>query len=277
MRIIADSTCDLDQELAKRYDIEIVPLTVILKDRQYKDRLEIETQQLFDYVKVFNELPKTSPVSVAGFVEAFQGNDEIVYISISSKLSECYQNAIQAVKELGAEKRIHVIDSLSLTTGTGLLVLRAAELRNLGMSAAEIEEKIKALVPKVRIAILLDTLEYVRKGGRCSAVTAIVSNVLNIHPILEAHPDGTLGVKEKIGGSRSKALQALINIYERDLENIDLRRVSITHTGCPQDAFWMKGELRNTSQPAEILINTAGGVVSSHTGPNGIAIMYILK
>jgi DegV family protein with EDD domain len=278
MRIIADSTCDLGRELTDLYNIEVLPLTVSMNDRKYKDGLEINTQQLFDYVKAFGDLPVTSPISVADFVQAFEGEDEIVYISISSKLSGCYQNACEAVMQLGAAQRIHVIDSLNITTGMGMLVIKAAEMRNLGMNAAQIEEKVKTLVAKVRIAILIDTLEYLYKGGRCSAATNVVSNILKIRPILEVHPDGTLGVRERINGPRSKALQALLDGYKRDLAGIDMSRLFITHTGCLPDAYWLKGEMVHSSiQPKEIHINTAGAVISSHTGPNGIAIMYLLK
>ena len=276
MRIITDSTADLDRILTDLYNIEVLPLTVTMGDRQYKDGLEIETQQIFDYVKAFGEIPVTSPVSVADFVNAFEGDEEIVYICISSKLSACFQNATQAAEQVG-RNRIHIIDSHSMTTSTGVLALRAAEMRDLGVSAVEIEETLTALVPKIRIAVLLDTLDYVRKGGRCSAVTAIVGNILKIRPILEARPDGTIGIRERINGPRSKALMALVDGFKRDLAKIDLRRMFITHTGCPQDVHWVKSELLRASNPEEIHVNIAGAVVSSHTGPNGIAIIYQLK
>jgi DegV family protein with EDD domain len=276
MRIITDSTADLDRKITDLYNIEVLPLTVSMNDRQYKDGLEINTQQLFDYVKAFGELPVTSPVSVPEFVQAFQGEEEIVYICISSKLSECFHNATLAAEQVGRD-RIHIIDSLSMTSSTGALALRAAEMRNLGMGAADIEERLNAQVPKLRIAVLLDTLDYVYKGGRCSAVTAIVGNLLKIRPILESRPDGTISIREKINGPRSKALLAMINGFKRDLANIDLSRVFITHTGCPQDVYWLKGELIRVGQPEEIQINTAGAVIASHTGPNGVAIIYQLK
>jgi DegV family protein with EDD domain len=277
IRIFADSTLDLDIELRHSYNIEVIPLTVTMKDRQYKDGLEIDTQQLFDYVRKYGTLPVTSAITTEEFVRAFEGQDEIIYISISSKLSECYQNAIEAVRQLGAENRIHVIDSLNITTGTGILVLRAAEMRNFGLRAAEIEERVQALVPKVRIAVLIDTLEYLRKGGRASTVNALVSNILKIRPILQVNPDGTLGVREKVNGPRIKAIQALIDGFKRDVENMDSRWVFITHTGCLQDAYWLRGVLRGPGNSEEIRLTMAGAVIASHTGPNGIAVIYLLK
>ena len=277
IRIFADSTLDLDIDLRHLYNIEVIPLTVTMKDRQYKDGLEIDTQQLFDYVKKYGELPVTSAITTEDFIRAFQGQDEIIYISITSKLSECYKNATEAVRQLGAENRVRVIDSLSITTGTGILVLRAAEMRNFGLTAAEIEERVLALVPKVRIAVLIDTLEYLRKGGRASTVTALLSNILKIRPILQVNPDGTLGVREKISGPRIKAIQALIDGFKRDADNMDSRWIFITHTGCLQDAYWLRGELHAPGHSEEIKLITAGAVVASHTGPNGIAIIYLLK
>jgi DegV family protein with EDD domain len=277
MRIITDSTSDISQELIDLYNIEILPLTVTMGDRHYKDGVDINTESLFSYVKAFGELPETSAAPVEAFTEMFTGTDEIVYISLSSKLSESYNNASQAVQVLGAADRIHLIDSLNLSAGIGLLVVRAAELRNLGLSADEIEQHIRGMIPKVRIAVLIDTLEYLHKGGRCSAVTNIVSNVLKIRPILQVNPEGTLGIREKIGGPRNKAIQALIEGFKRDVQNLDQRRVFITHTGCQSDAYYLRGELRAVGQPDEIHIMTAGAVISSHTGPNGIAIMYMLK
>jgi DegV family protein with EDD domain len=276
MRILTDSTCDLDRKLTDLYNIEVLPLTVIMNDRHYKDGLEIDTQQIFDYVKAFGDIPVTSPVSVEDFARAFQGEDEIIYICISSKLSECHKNATLAAAELGGS-RIRIIDSLSMTTSTGSLALRAAEMRNLGMRASEIEAKLLAMVPRIRIAVLLDTLDYVYKGGRCSAVTAIVGNLLKIRPILEARPDGTINIREKVNGPRAKALLALVDGFKRDLANIDLSRVFITHTGCPQDVYWLKGELLRVGNPEEIQVSIAGAVIASHTGPNGIALIYQLK
>ncbi len=277
IRIFADSTLDLDVDMRHLYNIEVIPLTVTMKGRPYKDGLEIDTQQLFDYVKDYGELPVTSAVTTEDFIQAFKGEDEIIYISISSKLSECYQNATKVVRQLDAGNRVRVIDSLNITTGTGMLVLRAAEMRNFGLNAAEIEERVKALVPKVRIAVLLDTLEYVHKGGRCSSTTALVSNILKIRPILQVNPDGTLGIREKISGPRSKAIQALIEGFKCDVPNMDTRQVFIAHTGCYQDAYVLRGELRGPGHIEEISIISAGAVIASHTGPNGLAVIYLLK
>jgi fatty acid kinase fatty acid binding subunit len=193
IRIIADSTSDLGSDLIQRHHIEIVPLTVILKEKQYKDGQDIQTQQLFEYVKQYGELPKTSAVSVAEFVQAFQGSDEIIYIGISSQLSASFHNAELAVREMGA-KNIHLVDSLNLSTGIGLLVLKAAELRDAGKSADEITDALRSAIATVRTSFVVDTLEYLYLGGRCSAITNLAGSVLQIRPVIEVRPDGTLGV-----------------------------------------------------------------------------------
>jgi fatty acid kinase fatty acid binding subunit len=276
IRIIADSTSDLGSDLIRSHQIEIVPLTVILKEKQFKDGQDIQTPQLFDYVKQYGELPKTSAVSVAEFVQAYKGSDEIIYIGISSQLSASFHNAELAVREMEATN-IHLVDSLNLSTGIGLLVLKAAELRDAGKSATEITQVVQSLVPSVRSSFVVDTLEYLYLGGRCSAITNLAGSVLQIRPVIEVRPDGTLGVKEKVRGSRARALQSLVEGYKRDLQRIDPHRVFITHTGCPQDAAWLEGELRKLSQPEEICITTAGAVIASHCGPNTIGILYLQK
>lgn len=276
IRIITDSTADLGIDLAKRFNIEIVPLTVILGDQQFKDGQDIQTGQLFDYVTSHGELPKTSAISVAEISNVFRGTDEIVYVSISSKLSASFSNATLAAKELGLP-RIHLVDSLNLSTGTGLLAIRAAELRDEGKSATEIAVTLRKDTARVRSSFTVDTLEYLYLGGRCSAVTNLAGSVLHIRPVIAVKPDGTLGVKAKVRGSRAKALQSIIDSYDHDRIDIDYHRVFITHTGCDDDAAFLETEIRKLSHPEEICITTAGAVIASHCGPNTIGILYMLK
>jgi DegV family protein with EDD domain len=276
IRIITDSTADIGIDLAKRFDIEVVPLTVILGDQQFKDGQDIQTQQLFDYVKLHGELPKTSAISVAEIGKVFRGTDEIVYVSISSKLSASFAHASLAARERGLP-RIHLVDSLNLSTGTGLLAIRAAELRNAGKSATEIGVTLRKDVARVRSSFTIDTLEYLYLGGRCSAITNLAGSVLHIRPVIEVKPDGTLGVKDKVRGSRARALQSILDSFDHDRIDIDYHRVFITHTGCDDDAAFLETEIRKMSHPEELCITTAGAVVASHCGPNTIGILYMLK
>jgi DegV family protein with EDD domain len=276
IRIITDSTSDLGIDLAKRFDVEVIPLTVILGDQQFLDGQDIQTEQLFGYVKVNNQLPKTSALSVGEIGTVFRGTDEIVYISVSSQLSASFANATLAAREMGLP-RIHLVDSLNLSTGLGLLVLRASELRNAGKSATEIGVILRHDVARVRSSFTVDTLEYLYLGGRCSAITKLAGSTLHIRPVIEVKPDGSLGVKAKIRGSRAKALQYLLDSFDHERIDIDYHRIFITHTDCVDDAAFLETEIRKMCHPEEICITTAGAVVASHCGPKTIGILYMLK
>lgn len=276
IHILTDSTADLGKDSAAEFGVEVIPLTVTLGENAYLDGLEIDQQKLFDLVAHTGVLPKTAAPSVGEFVRFFDRDGESVFIGISSKLSATIQNARLAAAEKG-EGRVRVIDSLNLSTGIGLLVLRAAELRAAGRSAAEIEQEILACVPKVRTSFIIDTMEYLYKGGRCSALQALAGSVLKIHPIIEVRADGTLGVKGKARGLREKGLQMMLDDFAADLERLDRRRVFVTHTACPEDAEFLKQEIIRLAAPDEVRITLAGSVISSHCGPRTIGILYLLK
>ncbi|MEZ0396244.1 MAG: DegV family protein [Anaerolineales bacterium] len=276
LHILTDSTADLGSDLAAEFGVDVIPLTVTLGENAYLDGVEIDQQKLFDLVAQVGTLPKTAAPSVGEFARFFERDGESIFIGISSNLSATIQNARLAAAEKG-EGRVRVIDSLNLSTGIGLLVLRAAELRAAGRSAAEIEQDILACVPKVRTSFIIDTMEYLYKGGRCSALQALAGSVLKIHPIIEVRADGTLGVKGKARGSRERGLQMMLDDFAADLERLDRRRVFITHTACPQDAEFLKQEILRLAAPDEVRITLAGSVISSHCGPATIGILYMLK
>lgn len=276
LHILTDSTADLGKDLAAEFGVDVIPLTVTLGENAYLDGIEIDQQKLFDLVAQTGILPKTAAPSVGEFVRFFERDGESVFIGISSKLSATIQNARLAVAERG-DGRVRVVDSLNLSTGIGLLVLRAAELRDAGRSAAEIEQDILACVPKVRTSFVIDTMEYLYKGGRCNALQALAGSVLKIHPIIEVRPDGTLGVKGKARGLREKGLQMMLDDFAADLERLDRRRVFVTHTTCPEDAEYLKQEIIRLAAPDEVRITLAGSVISSHCGPATIGILYMLK
>lgn len=274
--IMTDSTADLGGGIAQNHRIAVIPLAVNLDGRTYKDGVEIDQQRLFELIARGGKLPTTAAPSVGEFLTFFQQAEEGIYISISSKLSASYQNACLAARELGGS-RVRVIDSLNLSSGIGLLALRAADFRDEGLSLDEIEQKIRSLVPCVRTAFILETLDYLYKGGRCNALQALASSVLKIRPLIYVQPDGTLGVGEKNRGKRVKALETLLERFAKQVEQIDLRRVFVTHAACPEDAAYLAEKLRQIASPDEVLINEAGSVISSHCGPGTIGILYLLK
>lgn len=276
VRIITDSTADLGNELLSQYRIEMIPLYVLMEEQSYLDGVNISLEDLFRSVQQTGQLPKTSAASIGDFVRYFNGVDDIVYIGISSQLSATIKNATIATQTLGKEN-VYIVDSLNLSTGIGMLVLRAAELRDEGKPAQEISEAIKALVPKVRTSFIIETLDYLYKGGRCTALQNLMSSLLSIRPIIAVRPDGTLGVKAKTRGTRRKGLMELVRDFEEHLDEIDLHRVFITHTGCTADAEFLKSELLSRAQIEEVLITTAGSVIASHCGPDTIGILYMVK
>lgn len=274
--IITDSTADLGPEIAAQYDVRVIPLNVTLAGKTYKDGMDLNQQKLFELVKQHNELPKTSAPSVGEFTEMFKQAGECVFVGISSKLSATIQNALLAAKSF-PEGTVRVVDSLNLSTGIGLLALRAAEMRDTGKSAAEIEKVLLDSISKVRTSFVIDTMDFLYKGGRCTALQAIAGSVLKIHPIIEVRGDGTLGVKEKARGVRLKGLQAMLDDFAAHLPELDRGRVFVTSTGGPEDIDFLVSEVKRLASPDEVLVTRAGSVISSHCGPDTSGILYFVK
>lgn len=276
VKIIADSCCDLSPELINKFDIEIIPLNVLVNGQNYLDGLELSPEQLFEAVKASGELPKTSAPSVAAFTQVFEKYPEFIYISISSKLSASYQSAAIALESLSGVKG-RLIDSLNLSTGIGLLVLRAAELAQSGKSLDEITTTLEALIPGVNSSFVIDTLDYLYMGGRCSSMEHVIGSILKIRPVIEVRMDGTLGVREKVSGSRKKGLNALLDNFAKHKDAIDPSRIFITHTVCPEDALYLRSEIEKILPIKEICTTDAGATIASHCGPNTIGILFLTK
>lgn len=274
IHITTDSCADLSPELIARYQIRAIPLQVLVNGRNLRDGVTVSTPELFQSVEQSGELPKTSAPSVADFVEFFRADDEVIFIGISAQLSATLQSACIAAEQL-LPQHIHIIDSLNLSTGHGLLAVHAAETRDAGASAEEIVAEIHRRIPRVRTSFIIDTLDYLHKGGRCSAMEAVVGSLLKIRPVIEVRADGTLGVKNKVRGSRKKALDSMLAEFKSHLPNVDLTRVFVTHTGCDEDALFLKSELLKLAPIQEVCITIAGATVASHCGPNTIGIIFL--
>jgi DegV family protein with EDD domain len=276
IQILSDSCSDLTRDLLKKHQISILPLNVFIDNQTFHDGEDISIEKLFQKVSDTGELPKTSAPSLMEFNTFFSPVDHGIYIGISSELSATMNVAIESVNTF-VKKDIRLVDSKNLSTGIGLLVLKAAELRDQGLNLDEIEKEIRDSVPKVRTAFVINTLEYLYKGGRCSAMENIMGSLLHIRPIINVRPDGTLGVKEKISGSRNKALNALLTDFDRNKANIDLHRVFITHSCCEADAETLRKSLLEMAPIEETCITVAGATIASHCGPATIGILYLLK
>ena len=275
-QIITDSTADLSKELIERHHLNIIPLSVILDNKVYRDGEDINTQTLFEIVDKVGSLPKTAAPTVIEFIEAFSKPEKILYIGISSALSACFQNATLASQEFETDHYI-LIDSHNLSTGIGMLAIYANELRQKGYSIDAVQAEIIARIPKVHTSFVIDKFDYLYMGGRCTAMQSIVGSILNIRPVIEVKHDGTLGIKDKIRGSRRKALDSMVIGFKKDLDHVDLHRIFITHTGCYDDAAYLEAQIRNICTPDEICLTVAGSVIASHCGPNTIGILYMSK
>ena len=276
VKIIADSCCDLSPELIEKFEIEIIPLSVFINNQNYLDGVEISAAELFEAVRKSGSLQKTSAPPVAAFCDVFQKYPEFISFSISSKLSASYQSASIAKQSLPNVKGI-LIDSLSLSTGIGLLVLAAAEMAQKNESLEQIMAKINPLIPKTNASFVIDTLDYLYMGGRCSSMEHVVGSLLKIRPVIEVKKDGTLGVKEKVSGSRKKALNLMLENFAKNKESIDPTRVFITHSACPNDAAFLYDEIKKIMNIQNLYITEAGSTIASHCGPNTIGILYLNK
>jgi DegV family protein with EDD domain len=274
--ILTDSTADLGADLAYRRDIGVIPLAVNIGGHSFKDGVDVRPARLFSLVDQYGELPKTSAPSVPDYAQAFADGGDSVYVGISSQLSSSVQNALLASRDLPPGRAL-VVDSFSLSTGIGLLALRAADLRDQGVTAAEIEATLLAAVPKLHVSFAIDTLRYLHMGGRCSALQSLVGSVLQVRPVIDVRPDGTLGVKAKTRGPRRRALQTMLDDLSANLAALDRDRVCITHAGCPDDAAFLAEEVQRMASPREVLVTEAGAVISSHCGPGCVGILYLTR
>lgn len=279
IKIFADSTCDLSPELIKDNNISIIPLNVTFGDDTYKDGIDISTTELYEKVQEFNQLPKTSAPPPGVIKEAFapyieEGYD-IIYISLSSQISATYQNALLAAG-MFPEDRVLVIDSKNLCTGIGILVMKAVDFLKQGLSAKEIAKKIYDLTPYVEIEFVVDTLDYLYKGGRCSSVQKFAGGLLKIRPSIKV-VDGKVVPAKKFRGKREKMLKDFVENALKAKGDIDDKRVFVSHSQGEESAKFLKERLEQELKVEEVLVTEAGCVISSHCGPNTVAIVYIRK
>ena len=276
--ITADSTCDLPQELKERYDIRTIPLTILLGDESYLDGVGFTAQDIYTRYHEDGTLPKTSAPGIQQFLDFFtpilEEGCEIVHLDISAELSSSYNNACIAASELGG---VHVVDSRMLCTGIALLAIEGAECRDAGMSAAEIAAHLESLIDKVDTSFVLDTLEFMWKGGRCSAVSALGANLLRLKPALEMK-DGKLSIYKKYRGS----IQSVYRQYVKErLASVEIRpgHIFLTDSGeVPEETLReLRDIIREAVPDAEIHSAKAGCTITSHCGPKTLGVLFIRK
>lgn len=279
IRICSDSTCDLSEEIADRYGITIIPLHILLGEREYRDRIEISQDEIFRWADENKTTPKTSAVSyedAEGIIKPIvDAGDEAILFTISGFMSTTFNVFNMVAEDLGAKDRVHVIDSMNLSTGIGLLVVEAAIMAKEGYSAAEIIREVEWLRPKVRASFVIDTLTYLARGGRCSSVAALTGGLLKIHPKIIV-TDGSMEVSKKYRGPIKKVVMDYVKDMHYALLGARPARVFITHTSSDRE---LVGEVRDYLESLnyfdEICETHAGGVISSHCGPGTLGVLFI--
>ena len=278
IKISSDSTCDLSAELVERYDVHIVPLSVSKDGVFYRDGLEITPQDIFDHVSSGGGVCSTAAVNMDEYQHIFEGLrrdcDAVIHFTISSELSCCYQNACLAAQEVPG---VYVIDAENLSTGIGQLVLEASIMAREGAAPEEIVEKINTMKKKLDVSFVIDTLEYLYKGGRCSSLAALGANLLSLKPCIEV-VDGKMRVGKKYRGSLEKCLEKYIRERLADVDSLDLHRIFVTHSNMDQATVDRIQAVVESCAPFEEILQTkAGCTISCHCGPNCLGILFFRK
>ena len=273
--ITADSTADLPPDLIERYDIHIIPLTVILGDDSYLDGVDIAPEKMYERYHTVGILPKTAAPSVQAFKDFFGpiivSGAEIVHLDISSELSNAYNAARLAAAEM---ENVYIVDSRSLCCGIALLAIEGAECRDRGMSACEIAKHLSVLTEKVSASFVLDTLEFIWKGGRCSAVAALGANLLNIKPALEVR-DGVLIIGRKYRGNYEHIVKNYCKDVLEEFDTPDLSVAFVTYTTAADEIVKYAVDLVKGRGFKTVYVTRAGGTITSHCGEDCLGILYI--
>ena len=278
IKIIADSTADLPKELLEKYDIQVIPLSVTLGENTYKDGAEICAQDIFNFYNENKILPKTSAVSVLEYTEVFthwvEKGYDVIHFTISSTMSACYQNACIAAVELG---HVWSIDSANLSSGIGLQVVLAAELAAKGESAEVIARDIAEAKTRVDASFILNQLEFLHKGGRCSGVAALGANLLKLKPCIEVH-EGSMKVAKKYRGAYEKCALEYIRDRLEGNDNIESNIIFLTYTGVEEKLLKeIEKEIKKYHKFHTIIVNQAGSTITGHCGPGTFGILYFRK
>ncbi len=278
IRITTDSTCDLGESIQKR-GIGVVPLSVIVGPKTYKDGIDIVPQDIFSYVAKTDELPKTAAPSIGDYEDFFrpyvENGDTVIHFNISSKSSSSYSSAVGAAKLFG--DKVHIVDSKALSSGQGLLVMKACDLAEEGKSAEEIVNTVNFLRDKVNTSFIPDRLDYLFKGGRCSRMQMYGANILKIHPMITM-VDGQLTVKKKVRGSMEKCIVSYIEDLYEQYPKYDKTRCFITHSNADESVVEVaKARTKELFSFDEILETTAGSIITSHCGRNTLGLLFIAE
>lgn len=278
--ISTDSSADVPAEIRERYDIRVIPLHIILDDDCFEDGVNIQPDDLYAFYKKTGRLPKTSAVSVAEYTDFFkeltQDGSSVVHISFSSALSATHQNARLAAEDFD---NVYIVDSKSLSTGIALLAIKAAQLAQDGLDAKTIAHEMEYKREKVVTTFILDKLEFLYKGGRCSGVAMLGANVLGIKPSI-VMADGKLQVGKKYRGKLENCqMQYVRDLLEQYAGRIDTDRAFLSRTAGVSDEQMkaLQKEIHKTLKFKEYIVSTVGCTITSHCGERTFTFEFMLK
>lgn len=283
--LCADSTCDLGQELCARYHVHLVPFSVILDDKLYQDGVTLLPDQIYDVYREKKVLPRTTAINAEDYMSVFrplleQGMD-VVCVNLGHGLSSTHQNCRLAAEQLNAEGngRVFAVDSCNLSTGSGLVVIEAAKRIAAGLDAEQVAAETQALVSRCHSSFVIDTLEFLYKGGRCSALAMLGANLLRLKPCIHVdNSDGTMSVGKKYRGTIEKAREDYVRDQLRGRTDLDLEKIFITHSGTSEESIAQVRRVVEECAPFEnIYVTRAGCTISSHCGPETLGILFMTK
>jgi len=276
VKITADSTCDLPEDIVNRYNIGITPLYIIKDEKPYKDRIEITAQDLFDYVESGKGMTRSNAINISEYQEYFaewmKDHDALIHISLSNHFSACNQSARLAAEDF---ENVYVVDSLSLSTGSGHIVLDAAIMAESGMAAEEIVKELERLVPLVEASFVIGTLKYLHLGGRCTGLQALGANLLKLNPCIEVK-DGKMEVGKKYRGKFDKILLDYVEDRLANRNDIDPKRIFVTYPTTISDELVnsVVEKVKSLRDFDEIICCEAGCAISNHCGPICLGILF---
>jgi len=278
IKILSDSTCDLSKEILDKFGITIMPLTVIKNDTSYLDNVTITPAEIFAHVAAGGDLCSTTAVSIGEYQDFFAPfaaeYDGVIHINLGSGFSSSYQNACLAAAEFD---NVRAIDSQNLSTGQGLVVLEACRLAETATDLDELKQALDSFTEKVEASFLVDKLDYLVKGGRCSSAAALGANLLNLKPCIEVK-NGKMAVGKKYRGNYTKCLAAYVKERLEGRTDLDAANIFITWTQVSDDALTQVRQAVNTYAAFEtVLESVAGSTISCHCGPGTLGILYVRK
>ncbi len=276
--ISTDSVSDLTPELLTKHNIPVLPLPITLGNDTFLDGKEVTPEIIFDFVEKNKILPKTSAINEFTYSQFFETElknyDAIVHFTISSKLSLCYENAVAAAKHF---EHVHVVDTQTLSSGIALLILKAVAMREKGKTAQDIVLEMEKLKKHVQATFVIETLDYLHKGGRCSGLQLLGANLLKLHPSIKVL-NGKLEVHKKYKGKMTEVVENYIADTLKEFPNYDDSMVFVTHVGANQDLLnAAQTTLQKHGKFKQIVFTKASGTITSHCGKNTIGVLYITK